>query len=94
MIIEFYSNMEKEIRDPASSKFEKVCVRNKIISFSAAVINDFLGTPDVEQEEPLDYYDEIATFLTRGRMLKWQKRMPTSSMTSLYHFLHTICTSN
>lgn len=45
--------MEKEIRDPTFSKFEKVFVRNKVVNFSPSVINVFLVTPDVGLEEPL-----------------------------------------
>lgn len=89
-MIKFYANMEKEIRDPTSRKFEKVFVRNNVVTFSPAVINVFLGTSDIELEEPLVDYDAITLFLTGGKLTKWSKRLPSSRMTFLYGFLHNV----
>lgn len=65
-----------------------------LIDFTPKIINHFLGTPNVELIDEPDDYDAINQFLTGGNITAWMERLPSSQLSSLYGFLHKVCTYN
>ncbi|KAL3621980.1 hypothetical protein CASFOL_034176 [Castilleja foliolosa] len=53
-----------------------------------------MGTDDYQGTSVVDNMDEVITFLTRGKVSKWEEQLSAAKLTSLYSVLHKIAIFN
>lgn len=97
IVLEFYANLERSIKNEGTPRFGQVFVRNQIVSFTPEAINEFFGTPDVEDVVVFDDFDVMAKVLSGGIVKKWpgkKEQFLAATLTSLYSILHKLCASN
>lgn len=74
IVVEFYANLELSIKSKDSPRYGQVFVCNQILSFTPKVINDFFGTPDVEDVASFDDLNEMAKTLSGGLVTVWPSK--------------------
>lgn len=90
----FYTNLLKSFGNPCSNNCGKVYVRGKVFTVSTGLINEYLGTKDVETEACVENLNEVAHVITGGRTKKWSTPFRASTLSHLYSVVHKIMTSN
>lgn len=92
-IAEFYVNLKKSIGNRMSSNFRKVRFRNNIIVITPELINKFLRTKHMIEENVEDIND-VVVVLTGGRHGVWTLQFPAVYLTSLHSVMHKLLVSN
>jgi hypothetical protein len=96
LVKEFIVNIPANCDNPLSHEFQKVFVRGKEISFSPAIINQYLGR-SVEPCAELEATDnDICKSITGGKVKAWPKKgkLPASKLTSMFTILNRIDAAN
>ncbi|XP_050877204.1 uncharacterized protein LOC127080964 [Lathyrus oleraceus] len=96
LVKEFIVNIPEDIVDKNSKEFCKVFVRGKCITFSPAVINNFLGRK-IEGAGELEATDnEVCREITARQVKGWpiKKHLPAGKLTVKYAILHKIGAAN
>ncbi|KAL3623035.1 hypothetical protein CASFOL_031851 [Castilleja foliolosa] len=94
IIVEFYANLVPQVCEKGSASYGKVYVRGNIYTFTPEKINLLMGTDDYQGTSAVDNMDEAITFLTRGKVSKWEEQLSAAKLTSLYSVLHKIAVFN
>lgn len=71
VVIEFYCNMLKSIRDVNSAKYEKFFLRNRIYHFTLEFVNEFYETENIDDDKEVDNLHEIIVTFSGGMMHQW-----------------------
>ncbi|XP_050895379.1 uncharacterized protein LOC127101995 [Lathyrus oleraceus] len=96
LVKEFIVNIPEDIDDKNRKEFCKVFVRGKYITFSPAVINNFLGRK-IEGAGELEATDnEVCKEITARQVKGWPiiKHLPAGKLTVKYVILHKIGAAN
>ena len=75
IILEFYVNLSKDIRNPARLNFQKTIVRGHTFDFSSSIINQYWECTDVreeeEEEEEVPEIDPMVSVIAGGKVRSW-----------------------
>lgn len=96
IVLEFYANLEKYMYAEGFPRYGQVYVRGQIISFTPEAINEFCGTPNIQDIDVFNDLGELVKEITGGRLLKWfaYPKLLFAALTSLYIVLHKLCVTN
>ncbi|XP_057444209.1 uncharacterized protein LOC130736391 [Lotus japonicus] len=96
LIREFIVNIPVDCNDVDSPGFQKVFVRGKCITFSPAVVNEFLMRDAVVVNEGEPSLHMVAHTLTGGLVKKWPKQglLPSAKLSAKFAVLNKIGAAN
>lgn len=95
IVVKFYSNLLKAIKDPRSATFHKVLVRGTTFNFSLTTINNFFES-HVEPSDLKVDFDKVISELTASVRCLWtnETSFPAADLSLKYSALYKIAVEN